>query len=144
MKKFAPLLFVFIFTIGFSEATKAQSCSIILCKEVTEGSDGNDNILSVFTGFNSSAVGKDNVFTVYTRFQDFGVNVAHTYDIRMKNVQGEIIINSEDAFMNRSLTHTHVAESRWTVNFPDVGIYTIEVWVDEKMVEYLNVRVGDL
>lgn len=85
-----------------------------------------------------------NSFKVHARFQDFILNVTHTYKLKLINPTGESILDtSKDAFILSSKTATHTFTGNWEVNFLTKGIYQIQVFVDDIMVEHLNLKVGD-
>ncbi len=145
MKKI--LIIISFFLVLSANNLFAQSkgnCAVFLCKDATENEDGNTDIEGLFTGFNSNAVGTTNSFKVYTRFQDFVLNVTHTYKLKLINPVGVSILDTDKgAFILASKTSAQIYQGNWEVTFPTKGVYQIQVFVDDVMVEYLNLKVGD-
>ncbi|TAE06482.1 MAG: hypothetical protein EAZ95_19085 [Bacteroidetes bacterium] len=141
---------IFLALIGlFLNAPNVQAqlygnCSMFLCSEKIKGEQGT-NLINIFTGFNSNAVNTNNKFAIYTIFQGYETNKVHSHYARMVHVAtGKIIDTTEKGTftlkdIDDSLSHTLT----WTLKFPQLGVYVITTYVDDKVAQKLYFDVGD-
>ncbi len=101
----------------------------------------NNNITGIYTGIKTP---KDTRLSLLTRFQDFPLNVANKAFIKLITPSGKDLLNQKELIItlgDNAGTFFHT--SNMTVPLLETGIYQFQSYVNGKMVQYLNFRVGE-
>ena len=131
------LILVFSVQAQIEKRLNTGNVSMYLCKDYSE----TDDITGLFTGF--TRTGNQN-FNVVARIQDFAPNVVHQLQIKIINPAKKNILESKkQPFILKSNmnVNTHIEEI--TATFDMGGAHQVQIWIDDKLVQYLNFDVGD-
>lgn len=143
MKKIIlTLSFLFFLVYGIQAQTEKKlntgNVSLYLCNDY---SSERGNITALFTGFNSTGRGK---FKIVARIQDFQPNVVHQLQIKLIDPNKKSMFKDEKIPFTLGgnmniLNHTDNVSTTFEIE----GIYQVQVWIDDKLVQYINFNVGD-
>jgi len=132
------LISVFSVQAQIEKRLNTGNVSIYLCEDYNSETDG---VTGLFTGFKGT--GNQN-FNVVARMQDFAPNVVHQLQIKIINpAKKNILKNEKEPFILKSNMNVHNYREEITATFDMGGVHQVQIWIDDKLAQYLNFNVGN-